>query len=238
MKLKNSNFSPVLLTICLIIFATLCSLGMWQVKRLQEKNNYIKEVYDNLKKEPIIVTENIQELPIYSRVRLKGTVNSDKLLWLYRRHPAAKYQEGAYLLAPINYNNVHNTLTAIGWVNKINFDKVQQALKNQRDIEITGIVLESEQNNPLIPGNDSKNKIYFTLDIEGIGKDLGVDLGRVYIASFSNNITDLPILPITPTMMIKIKNDHLQYAVTWFSLAGLLIIFYILLVRKQIIFNK
>ena len=49
------------------------------------------------------------------------------------------------------------------------------------------------------------------------------------------NSTNLPdgAFPLTSTYLNVIRNDHLEYAITWYSLAGFLSIIYFLYNKKQ-----
>ncbi|NBU53046.1 MAG: hypothetical protein EBS33_01520 [Alphaproteobacteria bacterium] len=81
--------------------------------------------------------------------------------------------------------------------------------------------------------NDEKNNIWFTLDLQEASQKLGITKKDFYLMQV--NSTNLPdgAFPLTSTYLNVIRNDHLEYAITWYSLAGFLCIIYFLYNKKQ-----
>lgn len=221
--------------IVLLFFVIFLTLGSWQIYRYQEKTKYIETIYSSLKEEPIEINEDAKLTP-FSNITISGEMLIDKYFWLYRRHPLAKQQDGAYLAVPLRDDYNHIFLVILGWVEKSKqADMIKEIMSLDKKLIVTGLLLNSERNSIFIPENDYKNRVYFTMSIPDISNKLDVKLEEYFIAMLqANNKFDTQILPISPDMMIKVKNDHIEYATTWYAIAmSLMLIYYILLKRKN-----
>jgi len=83
---------------------------------------------------------------------------------------------------------------------------------------VEGYLRASEQGGGFIPANNPAKGEWYTADIPALAAALGLERAR----PFRLVIGMPPALP----------NDHLQYAVTWYSLAAVLLIVYVLARRK------
>ena len=94
-------------------------------------------------------------------------------------------------------------------------------------------MIKIEEKRIFIPDNDEKNNIWFTLDLQEASQKLGITKKDFYLMQV--NSTNLPdgAFPLTSTYLNVIRNDHLEYAITWYSLAGFLCIIYFLYNKKQ-----
>jgi len=217
-----------------IACAFLIMLGTWQIYRYGEKTSYIENTYKNIQLPPKEVQQLAHEFPVFSKIYLEGKMLGDKAMWLYRRHPAAKNKDGAYLIIPVEdtYGNIF--LSVIGWVLKANHGKLLKEIKANNKIGVTGLLLPSEQNSMFLPKNDYKNKICFTLDVAEISENMGLKMNPNSLAVLKlDNKFEAQIVPITAEMMVKIKNDHLEYAITWYGLAVVLSVIYYLYMNKK-----
>lgn len=214
------------------VFFILLLLGLWQAIRHNEKTDYINNIVENMKLDAMELDAN-QDSVLFSKVKLKGEIDFLNYFWLYRRHPLAKNIDGAYLVVPI-MTSQKKFLTILGWFSNDNKDNILNEIASNPKISLEGILLGSEKISNLVPSNDFTKRILFTLNIEQISSELGINLGNYFIAAIDvANGFDTNIIPITPGMMVNIKNDHLGYSATWFGLAiALCYIYYIYLKRN------
>ncbi len=220
--------------IILVFFTLFIFLGSWQIYRYQEKREYLDSIYSSLQKEPLQIKENSQLAP-FSKIFISGEMLTDSYFWLYRRHPLAKQKDGAYLVVPFRTSFNEIFLVILGWVEKSYQQNIINEIKLKKEnLQVTGLLLNSERNSIFLPGNDYKNRIYFTMSIPEIAKMLDMKLPDYFIASLDGNSKfETQLLPITAEMMIKVKNDHIEYATTWYSIAlSLVLIYYLILKRK------
>lgn len=238
---KPIKLIPLLFTIFAVVI--LSSLGVWQLYRLKEKNLLQASIKNNISSNPLIYS-HIDKSSIYSKVKLKGIFLLGKDIHLYRR-TASSGKDGYYLLSPFQLDEGKIIMVARGWFSSINKEalrisqipQTQEKLPNklQKNMiqEITGIVLQGEKTAIFMPNNDHKNNIWFTLDLQQMAELLELPLSDFYIFQLETHDFSELLQPLSPNILTKIKNDHLEYALTWFSLALCLIIIFIIYHRKE-----
>ncbi|WP_316353941.1 SURF1 family protein [Candidatus Trichorickettsia mobilis] len=230
MKLQRSiKLLPLLFTI--ITVSILLLLGFWQLQRLQDKNLLLKNIGHNLNNQPLDI-QLMSQANIYSKINLHGKFLTNHDIHLYRRIASQHGQDGYYLLSPFQTNNNQLILVARGWFKSMYKSEISMGLSSSPE-QISGIILAGEQKQFFIPGNDLKNNIWFILDLTQIAQFLKLELPEFYLLQLEPD--DLPdfVKPILADNLTKIKNDHLEYALTWFILAISLIIIFIVYARKE-----
>jgi surfeit locus 1 family protein len=207
---------PLLFTILSLL--VLVSLGFWQLIRLKEKNLFLTLVETNLKNLPVdFISANNGTL--YSKIRIKGQFLTGKDVHLYGRRSMAIEKDGYYLLSPFQTDNNEIIMVARGWFSRQDKKNIDN-IKNSLNEEVIGIALPDENKRFFIPENDFKHNIWFTLNLTQMSSILGVRLEKFYLlmqadkSNISNMLKPLPI-----NNLLNIRNDHLEYALTWFSLA-------------------
>jgi|GEM_PF-731717 len=206
---------PFMITLVGILFLTV--LGCWQLYRLQEKTAFIASISRNLN-DPASVYEVNKPATIYQKIKLKGELLKGSDIYLYGRKAMAPEKEGYYLLSPFKTTEGTVIMVERGWFAAKNKLLIHNAYDSNL-IEITGIVLPLEKQKIFIPNNDLKNNVWFTLKHEEMNSYSQQTLENFYLLEIDP--IDLPqyILPISAEGLIRIKNDHLEYALTWFCLA-------------------
>jgi len=231
---KLFNKDNILNILFLIALAIFVYLGCWQLYRLDAKNKYISEVFKAISGQAKTIDDIDHKISLYDKIKVTGRFLDDKAIWLYRRHPAAKYEEGAYLAIPVEDRSGRVFLSLLGWVKNNDQLSILEEISKKKEVEISGILLFSEEQSMFIPKNDYMNKICFTLDIPEISAEMNIDLHEYFVAALSmHKIFKTKIYDITPDMMIKIRNDHLEYAATWFGLAAVLCYMYYYICSKR-----
>lgn len=202
------------------VFFLLCALGSWQLYRKNEKEFFIDSVKTSLAAEPVKIS-SLKGLKKYSKIKIEGAFIPDSDLFLYGK--AGK--DGYYVLSPFKTISGEIILVAAGWVESSFKNEVMT--KNFEKTEITGLVAEGEKKPFYAPANDFKRKILITLDIGEISKFFGTNLSPYYLIQIEPKI-NLPLKPIKYGNLVdKIRNDHKEYAITWFALAAALAFFLI-----------
>ena len=104
-----------LFKIFVFVFITLfCSLGTWQLYRLQWKQDLINQISKGLKSTPIKYSNKIKN--DYQRVVLNGKYNYKNQIYLYSLN--AKGQPGFDVITPFKTIEGDNVLVNRGWINK------------------------------------------------------------------------------------------------------------------------
>tara|TARA_Y100001958_G_C20983202_1_gene373571 strand:+ start:79 stop:741 length:663 start_codon:yes stop_codon:yes gene_type:complete len=209
-----------------ILFVTIfCALGTWQLYRLQWKLELISEITFGLDSSPIKYSKLIQKN--YQRVEVKGKFNFDQQIYLYSLNDKGK--PGYDVITPFKTDNNENVLINRGWINK--------ELKNNSNInpiqvskqKIIGLLREIYKPNIFKPENDLKNNIWFSINLEDLKKSTGKQFNEYVIFLEDNRVK----IPLPKKISIEVPNNHLKYAITWYTISVSIIFYYLYFRRKK-----
>ena len=217
--MKNQLLFNVFVFAVITLF---CALGTWQLVRLQWKNTLIGQISEGLKSLPVVYSDSI--LVNYQRVSLEGNYDFEKQIYLYSLND--KGQPGYDVITPFSSKTSENILVNRGWI--------KSNLKNSSDINkttnnrIQGLILKIRKPNIFKPENDTKKNIWFSINLEQVKEATG--------KSFSNYVLYLEdkkiSVPKPKKITIDLPNNHLKYAITWYSIS-ISIFAYFLYFRKK-----
>ena len=225
-------FKPVFWPTVFFVFSLiiLVSLGTWQVKRLIWKNElisfYLKQSTNNiinLHKENF-VSEEIE----YRKVRLTGKFLNKKEV-----HITGKTYEGNagfHVVTPFLMQNGNYVLVNRGWVSE-NYKEAKSrsfSLINE-ETSVIGLIRYPQKKGYFVPENEPDNGFWFTIKPAEIKKHLKIDKETFIIKFYVDALRQEKKinLPIGIKEKINIRNQHLSYAITWYSLAIVLMIIYL-----------
>lgn len=199
---------PVLLGLAGV--GTLCGLGSWQLDRLAWKEGILAEIGARLAAAPMPLPETpTEEADEYTRVRLTGTPDANEL------HVLTSGTEGG-----TGYRVIRAVETEQG--RRILLDAGLLALdaKSQTHdapmTQITGTLVWPDDMNSSTPDPDLSQNIWFGRDVLAMSETLNAEPVMVIASMMSPPDPRLTLLPVDRA---GIKNDHLEYAITWFGLA-------------------
>ena len=198
------------------------SLGTWQLYRLQWKQDLISQIDKGLKSTPIKYSNKIKN--DYQRVVLNGKYNYKNQIYLYSLN--AKGQPGFDVITPFKTIEGDNVLINRGWINKEMKNKTEINLSNKS--EISGLLRKIIKKNIFKPENDTEKNIWFSININQIKKITGKNFSN-HVVFLEDNVINLPV---PKKITIDVPNNHLKYAITWYSIS-ISILFYFLYFRKQ-----
>ena len=225
-------FKPVFWPTVFFVFSLiiLVSLGTWQVKRLIWKNDlisfYLKQSTNNiinLHKENF-VSEEIE----YRKVRLTGKFLNKKEV-----HITGKTYEGNagfHVVTPFLMQNGNYVLVNRGWVSE-NYKEAKSrsfSLINE-ETSVIGLIRYPQKKGYFVPENEPDNGFWFTIKPTEIKNHLKIDKETFIIKFYVDALRQEKKinLPIGIKEKINIRNQHLSYAITWYSLAIVLMIIYL-----------
>ncbi len=187
----------------------LISLGTWQVERLAWKQAILSEIDSRLQADPVPLSLDVtEETHEYTRVTLTGTPTGDEF------HVLVSGTE-----AGTGYRVISKMDTSLG---AILVDQGLLALDNKdaapliTPMEITGTLLWPDDQNANTPRPDLAANIWFARNIATMSAALETESLMVVITAATPADPRLTPLPVNTA---TIKNDHFEYAVTWFLLA-------------------
>ena len=197
------------------------SLGTWQVFRLYSKNNLISNLEKNLKKNSTNFNLDISEE--YTKVFLKKK-NLKFRIFLYHLY---KGEIGFKVIVPYEVNSSMVVLVDKGWVKKDKINLIKNTLFNDEIIE--GYTKKIKEKNFFTPSNNIKEDFSYSVDVNNLKKSLSKNIYPFLIIQTTQSNKDI----IPNNYEVRLSNNHLQYAITWYGLALVTVIFF-LYYRKKV----
>lgn len=186
--------------------AILLWLCTWQLDRLDWKLGVIAQLEERLAAAPVPLPADPQEAEDeYRRVTVAGRFLPGEAHMLSSLKP---WGPGFRIIAPFETEDGRRILVDRGYVP--NADKnAERALP---EAEISGSLLWPDEANSSTPEPDLKTNYWFARDPQKLSATLGTE--PVLVISE----TQLGDWPKAQPVTVQIKNDHLEYAITWGSL--------------------
>lgn len=190
------------------------SLGTWQVFRLYSKNNLISNLENNLKKNSTNFNLDIREE--YTKVFLKKK-NLQFKIFLYHLY---KGEIGFKVIVPYEVNSSMVVLVDKGWVKKDKINLIKNTVFTDEIIE--GYTKKVKEKNFFTPSNNIKEDFSYSVDMNNLKKSLSKNIYPLLIIQTTQTNKDI----IPNNYEVGLSNNHLQYAITWYGLALVTIIFF------------
>jgi len=211
-----------------IAVSILLGLGVWQLRRLEWKAGLLAEI-DHAEAAPPVPL--VDPPGRFAKVVARGSFRPGTALYGAEVRDVAGGQSrmGAHLLQILDRPGAAPVLVDRGWV------AVPGAVPAAAGpAEVVGYARPAEVSGYLSADDDVTGRHFYTLNPAAIGAALGVGVPGVApytLVAIGRAVGDGPIpaeaLPRPP-------NNHLQYAFTWFGLAGALVGVFGVWVRGQL----
>lgn len=208
------------------------ALGTWQVERRKWKLDLIADLEKRTHAAPVPLPNDLEELTEmeYRRVVLKGKFDHSKELYMHPRscieegdQPASgfgvKPKSGAWIITPFQLSDTNKRiLVNRGWVPREKFNpKYRHEGQVEGEVELSGIVRKSEKRPQFGAHNNEHQNQWFNRDLEAMAETLNTE--EVFIdADRKSSVTGGPIGGQT---RVTLRNEHLSYIFTWYSLASI-----------------
>ncbi len=221
-------------SICLTLFglALMLSLGVWQLQRKAWKDALEAEMRAGLAADPVTLNGQSASLAAlnYRPVQVRGRFLHDKEAFLGPRSHAGR--SGLHVLTPVRLDSGHVILVNRGWIPN---DRRAPGSRPQGQLPgeavVRGILRSQLAPSAWTPEYDAKADLWFWYDIDGIARTRDLTLLRgVVQADARANPGGLPVGGVAQPALV---NNHLQYAITWFSLSAVLLAVFLLAHRRK-----
>jgi surfeit locus 1 family protein len=187
----------------------LLELGFWQLRRLERKEGIIAGAEAMMAEAPVALPS--QPDPVadrYRSVRAAGRFTGNEA------HVLTSLREtgpGFLVIAAFETSEGRRILVDRGYVR----EDAKNAPRPARDAVVEGNLNWPDDMTASTPPHDAKAAIWYGRDLAGLSAELQTE--PLLIIARSN--TGDGILP-QPVTTAGFRNDHLNYAITWFSLAA------------------
>ncbi|MEM1075908.1 MAG: SURF1 family protein [Pseudomonadota bacterium] len=205
--------------------AILVSLGIWQVQRLAWKEAVIADIEARIAAEPVALPADPDtERDAYLPVEVTGALRAGYLQVLVsQKHIGAGYriirpmvQDGGDILIDMGF-------IATTEARALRFDEEPR-------MTVVGNLQWPRETDGFTPAPDLENNIWFARDVRAMAEALGTRPVLVVRRDAPQPVGPVSPMPVDTS---AIPNDHLQYAITWFSLAAIWVIMTTLFLRRR-----
>ena len=230
----------------LAMVAVFIGLGVWQLQRRNEKHALIAALTERLAEAPGPLPLAAQWRTLspqrdeFRRVRFTATFQPAPDAMVYSSGSAVREDisgPGTWAFLPARLPTGETVVINAGFVQNTMQDRSLQdravtRLVTGGPLTLTGYIRFPETAGMLTPAENLAKRMWFTRDHLAMARSLG--WGEV--APFYIDL-EQPVpaggIPKPGPLEVHLKDDHLQYALTWFALAGVVVIAFAVWLRGQ-----
>lgn len=225
---------PLFTAVLTPLFLVLIGLGIWQVERLHWKLNLIAEVAQHMTAAPISLDQVLALPPKaaqYRRVRLTGHFLHDREAYVFTTGPDGR--PVYHVITPFMMRGTRVLLVDRGMVPIDKRDPTTRSAGLVRGTQsIVGVWRVPDAPGLFTPGADIAHRTWYSRDVKAIAKADGVTLVAPIIIE-ADSKPNPGGWPKGGQTVVHFRNQHLQYAITWFALAAGLMLVYLAYHRSQ-----
>jgi cytochrome oxidase assembly protein ShyY1 len=230
----------------LAMLSAFVGLGVWQLQRGVEKHALIAALTERLAAEPLQLPPAsawgslTPEKDEFRRVRFKATFGAGPDAMVYSSGSAVRDDisgPGTWAFMPARLSSSEVVAVNAGFVQNTMQDRAEQdravaRLVTGSAIDLTGYIRFPERAGWLTPAVNITKRLWFARDHQ----DMARALGWGEVAPFYIDLEQpapLSGIPKPGPLQVHLKDDHLQYAVTWFSVAVAVAIAFLVWWRRR-----
>jgi surfeit locus 1 family protein len=233
MSQARSMRSTIGMTVfALVMTGILTGLGFWQLERRDEKHALIAALNERLAAEPIALPPSSEWSKLnathdeFRRVRFTATFENKPDAMIYTSSSAVRSDvkgPGAWAFLPARLESGEQVVVNAGYVpnemqRRADEDRAVAPLLTGKPETLTGYLRFPEHPGLLTAHENEPKRLWFIRDVPGIAASL--NWGKV--APFYIDLeTPVPAgaVPKPGALVPKLRDNHMQYAITWFGLA-------------------
>ncbi|KAJ2726582.1 surf-like protein [Coemansia sp. Benny D115] len=201
-------------------------LGTWQVQRLRWKLALLDEVNDRMHRRPVSFPLKVTQEEInrneYRRVIVHGTYDHANEMLVGPR--SYEGEPGFLVVTPLVREDGSRVLVNRGWIKREFKDPETRPESLDTDpVTVVAFVRQAPGKNNFMPDSVPKENTWFSIDLPLMASHTGsqqVLLEIIQPESLSATIQGLRTgIPVGVPQQIDIRNNHLQYLITWYVTA-------------------
>lgn len=223
------RFRPTLRSTLATLAAVLVlvALGTWQMQRLEWKTALIARIEARTAAAPVPLPARIDDPAAWDfrPVRVTGRFLHDREMYLSGR--THQGQVGVEVVTPLLRPDGPAVLVNRGWVP---LDRRDPASRPEGlpdgTVTVEGIARAPTGPGWMQPDNQPDDNLWFWVDPDAMAAFAGLtQVAPVIVVAAAQE--DPGLLPVGGRARLDIPNNHLQYALTWYGLAAVLIVIYV-----------
>ena len=237
-KSGRPQFRPRLLPslLTLLMVAVLVGLGAWQLERLEWKTALIADLQQRSTASPIALDAALASPATseYRPVRVTGRWLHDREMPLLAR--TYRGEPGVHIVTPLALSDGRRLLINRGWVP---LSAQDAALRSdglpEGIVTLVGLVRLGgwDGREFLRPENDPSENAWLWMDLPRMAEAAGLSqpVTDLYLSALADQHAGR--YPLGGQTRVELNNNHLQYAITWFTLAAAAVVIFVLSQRRR-----
>jgi surfeit locus 1 family protein len=218
---------PVMTVLTLGALIVLMGLGFWQLERRDEKHALLAEISNRM----IAPAESVEALLTneyaarFRHATAEGTFDNTQEAYVFAPHnDDAGTRLGYKVITPLHLTAGAIVMVDRGWVPQEKRDPATRS-KGQTEtaVNIRGLLKPAVSPGMFTPDPDLAKRIWYVHNIPAIVAALKLKPATTLYLEAS---TPAPGGPTPISAEPEIADNHLQYAITWFGLAIVLVVIY------------
>lgn len=209
-----------------LVFAILMGLGLWQVQRLHWKTALLADLdraYSADRQARPLTLDDFRQADRDNRLFIGGTITGtpipgDRMLIGPRTRDD---RVGYHLYMPVRLETGGTVLVNFGWVPEgWTYDSLP-ALKTP--LNLPGFARRPDRPNSFTPSNDPAHDRWYSVDLALLQSKPALKTLPPYVFYAMRPMAEAALWPVPFAKDWRPPNNHLGYALFWFTMAGLLL---------------
>jgi cytochrome oxidase assembly protein ShyY1 len=203
--------------IAVLVAATCVNLGLWQLRRLDERRALNAEILDRRSASPLSIVDvagNAAAEP-YRPATARGSYDVEHEVLVFGR--SLDGEAGHHVVTPLLLPGGEAILVVRGWVPfAVQAAPVRAAAPPANEVRVEGFLAADEGDGSVVPDADG---VVHVLDVEGVASSLPYDTFPLPLQLAEQTPPQPGSLPIPVPLPVLSEGPHLSYAIQWFSFA-------------------
>ncbi len=207
MRFRKPELIPTLFIIGASVL--LFGLGIWQVERLQWKEGEIAHIKQSKDMDALGTLPADTTGIEYRNVVLTGEFLNDKMFRMVG-HPQGE-GPGFYIITPLR-------LEDDGRIILVNRGFAPEGKENPVEgvQTVRGVIRPNRLHRMFMPDNIPEKNVWFYEDLDAMSKIIGQPVVPLMVEAVGE--VQKGVYPAPSDGVITLRNDHLNYAITWFAI--------------------
>ncbi|MCV0395679.1 MAG: SURF1 family protein [Rhizobiaceae bacterium] len=228
---RRARSSALFVALGLTALAVLLALGTWQVRRLAWKEDLLSSIESRIASDPVPLARIEAMASAGEDVDYRPTIVEGRFVHEGERHMLATHQgmSGWYVYTPLELADGRYLLVNRGFVTYHFKNREYRPVGLvQGEVTVVGLARSRLEGKPsfMVPDNDPAQNVFYWKDLSAMAATSGVGTADDYLPFFvdADDTRNPGGLPIGGVTIVSLPNNHLQYAVTWYGLAAVLVV--------------
>ncbi|MFT5182120.1 MAG: surfeit locus 1 family protein [Alphaproteobacteria bacterium] len=216
-----------------IVVAVLAGLGTWQLDRREWKQQVL-DIRAQRITAPAVAYSEIGEIEAaeYRPIRVTGRYRQGDSVKLLSR--TRKGRPGFHVITPLEIDSESAVIMVDrGWVPVEGGAVITPAPAGL--VSLQGYVRQFEVPGRFTPDNDPAAGAWYYVDRDQMASVLNLQALAPFYVQLAPDATPPKVYPVGDVPNVALRNPHLQYAITWYALALVLLVIYVIFhVRRRV----